>query len=188
MEAITERLAAMNLELPKPGAPKANYVSTVPHINILIYARSISVSSHNNMYTYTKLQQLVHRDGDLLYLSGHLPFKPDGTLVIGACAPSSIIEGDTSQKYISTEEGYEAAKHCALNLLSTVQSYLSEHVTIINPSSGVRQPADLSHVVKIIKIFGIVRSHDEYCEQHLGKHEPIYYLCWSHSFHLCMVN
>ena len=154
-------------------------------------ARSLSVllhmvSSHNNMYTYTKLQQLVHRDGDLLYLSGHLPFKPDGTLVIGACAPSSIIEGDTSQKYISTEEGYEAAKHCALNLLSTVQSYLSEHVTTINPSSGARQPADLSHVVKIIKIFGIVRSHDEYCEQHLGKHEPIYYSsCWSHSF-LCV--
>ena len=117
----------------------------------------------------------MHRDGDLLYLSGHLPFKPDGTLVIGACAPSSIIEGDTSQKYISTEEGYEAAKHCALNLLSTVQSYLSEHLTTINPSSGVRQPADLSHVVKIIKIFGIVRSHDVFVEQHLGKDEPIYY-------------
>ena len=171
MEAITERLAAMNLELPKPGAPKANYVS-------YMLARSLSVLLHmvssHNMYPYTKLQQLVHRDGDLLYLSGHLPFKPDGTLVIGACAPSSIIEGDTSQKYISTEEGYEAAKHCALNLLSTVQSYLSEHVTTINPNSGVRQPADLSHVVKIIKIFGIVRSHDEYREQHLGKHEPIY--------------
>ena len=43
MEAITERLAAMNLELPKPGAPKANYVSTVPHYNISI-SRSLSVS------------------------------------------------------------------------------------------------------------------------------------------------
>ena len=29
--------------------------------------------------------QLLHRDGDLLYLSGHLPMKTDGTFVIGAC-------------------------------------------------------------------------------------------------------
>ena len=54
--------------------------------------------------------QLVHRDGDLLYLSGHLPFRPDGSLVVGACAPSHIIEENESKKYLSTEEGYEAAK------------------------------------------------------------------------------
>jgi len=54
--------------------------------------------------------QLVHRDGDLLYLSGHLPFRPDGSLVVGACAPSHVIEENESKKYLSTEEGYEAAK------------------------------------------------------------------------------
>lgn len=100
--------------------------------------------------------QLVHRDGDLLYLSGHLPVKLDGSLVIGACG-----------KDLSTDQGYEAAQHCALNLLSTLQSYLSTHVTTTNPSSGAREPADLSQVVKIIKLFGIVRSHDDFDEQHL---------------------
>lgn len=136
MEAIQSRLTDLNLALPPPGAPKANY-------------------------------QLVHRDGELLYLSGHLPFKPDGTLAVGSCAPSNVIEeGDESQKWLTTEEGYEAAQHCALNLLSTLQSYLSTHVTVAD-SSGARKPADLSQVVKIIKLFGIVRSHPDFMEQHL---------------------
>ena len=107
-------------------------------------------------------QQLVHRDGDLLYLSGHLPVKPDGSLVVGACAPADVLEGDESNKYLSTEEGYQAAQHCALNLLSTLQSYLNTHVTT---TPGV--PADLSQVVKVVKLFGIVRSHDDFIEQHL---------------------
>ncbi|KAL7544823.1 hypothetical protein ACHAWF_008184 [Thalassiosira exigua] len=136
MDAIQSRLTSLNLALPPPGGPKANY-------------------------------QLVHRDGDLLYLSGHLPMKPDGTLVVGACAPSDVIEVDSNKKWLSTEQGYEAAQHCALNLLSTLQSYLSTHVTTKNPVSGTRQAADLSQVVKIVKLFGIVRSHDDFMEQHL---------------------
>lgn len=126
MEAILSRLAEINLELPPPGGPKANY-------------------------------QLVHRDGDLLYLSGHLPTKADGSLIVGACAPSHVIEGDKSQnrKWLSTEQGYEAAQRCALNLLSTLQFHLS-----------IGQAADLS-CIKIVKLFGIVRSHDEFAEQHL---------------------
>ncbi|KAL3767940.1 hypothetical protein ACHAW5_006861 [Stephanodiscus triporus] len=136
MEIIQTRLAALDLALPPPGAPKANY-------------------------------HLIHRDGDLLYLSGHLPLKTDGTLVIGACAPSNVIAGDQSEKWLSTEQGYEAAKHCALNLLSTLQSYLSTHVTTTESASGVKEAADLSNIVKIVKLFGIVRSHDEFVEQHL---------------------
>lgn len=130
MEAIQSRLDALNMTLPPPGAPKANY-------------------------------QLIHRDGDLLYLSGHLPFKPDGSLVVGACAPSHVIEGDESLKWLSTKQGYVAAQHCALNLLSTLQSYLSTNVVTTNATS------DLSQIVKIVKLFGIVRSHDDFTEQHL---------------------
>lgn len=88
--------------------------------------------------------QLLHRDGDLLYLSGHLPMKADGSLVVGACG------GD-----LTTEQGYEAAQHCALNLLSTLNSYMES------------QGSDLSGVVKVIKLFGIVRSHSDFTEQHL---------------------
>ncbi|KAL7458462.1 hypothetical protein ACHAWC_010078 [Mediolabrus comicus] len=87
--------------------------------------------------------QLLHRDGDLLYLSGHLPMKADGTLVDGS--PGN---------YLSTEEGYVAARHCALNLLSTLKAYM------------LSQGSDLSNI-KVIKLFGIVRSHSEFLEQHL---------------------
>lgn len=97
--------------------------------------------------------QLLHRDGDILYLSGHLPMKADGTLVVGACAPKDI--ADTSDSFLTTEQGYEAAQHCALNLLSTLQSYM------------VSQGSDLSKVSKVIKLFGIVRSHSDFTEQHL---------------------
>ena len=97
--------------------------------------------------------QLLHRDGDLLYLSGHLPMKADGTLVVGACAPKDI--ADTSDSCLTTEQGYEAAQHCALNLLSTLQAYM------------VSQGTDLSKVGKVIKLFGIVRSHSDFTEQHL---------------------
>jgi len=99
-------------------------------------------------------------------LSGHLPAKPDGTLIVGACAPSDVIEGNESNKWLSTEQGYEAAQLCALNLLSTLQSYLSTHVKTETSTSGVSLPADLSQI-KIVKLFGIVRSHDEFVEQHL---------------------
>lgn len=88
--------------------------------------------------------QLLHRDGDLLYLSGHLPMKADGSLILGTCG------GD-----LTTEQGYEAAQHCALNLLSTLNSYMAS------------QGGDLSKVVKVIKLFGIVRSHSDFTEQHL---------------------
>lgn len=141
MELIQSRLSSLNLTLPPPGTPKANY-------------------------------QLIHRDGDLLYLSGHLPMKPDGSLITGCCAPQYAVDyyvndGDDTHRLLTTQQGYDAAQHCALNLLSTLQAYLSTHVTRSNPASGHREPADLSSVVKIVKLFGIVRSHPEFTEQHL---------------------
>ena len=100
-------------------------------------------------------------------MSGHLPVRPDGSMVIGSCAPSDVIEGDSSNgKWLTTQQGYEAAQHCALNLLSTLQSYLSTHVTV-GDSLGSRKAADLATVVKVVKLFGIVRSHDDFLEQHM---------------------
>lgn len=141
MELIQSRLSELNLTLPPPGAPKANY-------------------------------QLIHSDGDLLYLSGHLPMKSDGMLVTGCVAPAEAVSTDLNKqnpthRMLSTQQGYEGAQYCALNLLSSLQSYLSSHVTRLNPTSGKREPADLSDVVKIVKLFGIVRSHPEFTEQHL---------------------
>lgn len=140
MELIQSRLSDLKLELPPPGSPKANY-------------------------------QLIHRDGDLLYLSGHLPMKADGSLVTGCLAPADAIASSTNtnptHQLLNTQQGYEGAQYCALNLLSSLQSYLSTHVTRLNTTTDKREPADLSDIVKIVKLFGIVRSHPEFTEQHL---------------------
>ena len=146
MELIQSRLSDLNLHLPPPGAPKANY-------------------------------QLVHRDGDLLYLSGHLPMKSDGSLVTGCLAPEDAIAGsssnsgavptDPTHQLLTTQQGYEGAQHCALNLLSSLQSYLATNMTRLNSDTGTREPCDLTDIVKIVKLFGIVRSHPQFIEQHL---------------------
>lgn len=146
MELIQSRLSDLNLHLPPPGAPKANY-------------------------------QLIHRDGDLLYLSGHLPMKSDGSLVTGCLAPentivdssssSGAVTADPTHQLLTTKQGYEGARHCALNLLSSLQSYLATNMTRLNSDTGRREPCDLSDIIKIVKLFGIVRSHPQFTEQHL---------------------
>jgi hypothetical protein len=54
--------------------------------------------------------QLIHRDGDLLYLSGHLPMTGDGSLVTGCLAPDYAVQSDPNKedpthKLLSTQQG-----------------------------------------------------------------------------------
>eukprot|EP00614_Pseudopedinella_elastica_P007635 CAMPEP_0172596594 /NCGR_PEP_ID=MMETSP1068-20121228/16431_1 /TAXON_ID=35684 /ORGANISM="Pseudopedinella elastica, Strain CCMP716" /LENGTH=200 /DNA_ID=CAMNT_0013395721 /DNA_START=15 /DNA_END=617 /DNA_ORIENTATION=- len=88
---------------------------------------------------------LVSRDGDLLYVSGHLPAVQGADLILGKLAP----EGKDG---LSIEEGYEAAKWCALNMVSTIERELD---------------GDLGKVVKVIKLFGIVAGTEDFQNQHL---------------------
>ena len=83
----------------------------------------------------------VQRSGDLLYLSGHLPLNDDGSLHTGKLGNG----GKT------VEEGYAAARQVALNLLATMQKELG---------------GDLDKVDQVVKLFGIVQSHDDFNEQH----------------------
>ena len=78
-----------------------------------------------------------------LYVSGHLPIKADGTLITGALNP----EGGG----LSVEQGYEAARHCGLNIISTLKNHLG----------------DLDRVEQVVKVFGIVNSSTEFKHQHL---------------------
>jgi enamine deaminase RidA (YjgF/YER057c/UK114 family) len=72
---------------------------------------------------------------------GHLPFKSDGTLMTGR-----IGEDSRDKDY-----GYEAARNCGLNIISTLKEHLG----------------DLDRVEQIVKVFGIVQSTEEFKEQHL---------------------
>ena len=61
---------------------------------------------------------VCHASGNMLYISGHLPIKSDGELCVGRVGPES--GGKT------VEEGYEAARHCGLNIISTLKNQLGD--------------------------------------------------------------
>ena len=86
---VERRIEELGITLPTPSSPKANY-------NII-----------------------CHASGNMLYVSGHLPIKVDGTLLTGRVGPET--EGGRT-----IAEGYEAARHCGLNIISTLKSQLGD--------------------------------------------------------------
>ena len=86
---------------------------------------------------------ICHAPGDMLYVSGHLPITANGDLRTGPVGP------ETGGRTV--EEGYEAARHCGLNIISTLKSQLG----------------DLDRVEQVVKVFGIVNSHTEFKNQHM---------------------
>lgn len=78
----------------------------------------------------------------MMFVSGHLPFHNDGkTLITGR-----IGEDDRAVDY-----GYQAARQVGLNIIATLKDQLG----------------DLDRVEKVVKIFGIVNSTNDFQEQHL---------------------
>ena len=82
----------------------------------------------------------AQKTGELLFLSGHLPLKADGSLLTGKIGPGEK----------TVDEGYDAARQVALNLIATMKSELG----------------DLDKVDQIVKLFGIVQSTNDFHEQH----------------------
>ena len=82
------------------------------------------------------------RSGDMLFLSGHLPLKEDGSLMTGRIGPSP--------DHQSVEYGYQAARQVGLNLIATMKQELG----------------DLDRVEQVVKLFGLVQSSDDFHEQH----------------------
>lgn len=72
---------------------------------------------------------LIH--GDLAYVSGHGPLRPDKTLHVGKV-------GDT----ITEEEGFQAARAVGLTMLATLK----------------RELGDLNRIVRIVKTLGMVNA------------------------------
>jgi enamine deaminase RidA (YjgF/YER057c/UK114 family) len=83
------------------------------------------------------------REGNLLFLSGHMPLKEDGTLMTGRL-------GETNEDD-AVEYGYRAARQVGLNLIATMKDQLG---------------GDLDKVEQIVKLFGIVQSTHDFHEQH----------------------
>lgn len=82
--------------------------------------------------------------GSLIFLSGHIAKKPDGQPWVGKL-------GQT----MKTEEGMEAARTIAIDLMGTLHAALQ--------STG----KDLRQVRRIVKLMSLVNSTTEFTEHHL---------------------
>jgi enamine deaminase RidA (YjgF/YER057c/UK114 family) len=80
----------------------------------------------------------VVRVGNLLYLAGKGPTKPDGTNITGKLG-----------KDLTIEQGYEAAKLTAIN-----------HIAVLKAELG-----DLSKVKRIVKVLGMVNCTEDFKDQ-----------------------
>ena len=80
----------------------------------------------------------VVRVGNLLFLSGKGPGKPDGSYVIGKVG-----------KDLTIEQGYDAARLAAISHLSVLKAELG----------------DLSKVKRIVKVLGMVNCTDDFKDQ-----------------------
>ena len=77
--------------------------------------------------------------GNLLYISGQISIDEKGNLIKGKLG-----------KDLKTEDGYNAAKRCALSLIAQAKKICND---------------DLSKIKSCVKITGFVNSTDEFIEQ-----------------------
>jgi len=88
------------------------------------------------------LSKGIHRpcveSGGLLYVSGHLPFQTDGSLIIGKVGDS-----------LTVEQGADAARQCGLAMLASLKNHLG----------------DLSRIQRLVKTLGMVNAVAEF-EKH----------------------
>ena len=77
--------------------------------------------------------------GKILYISGQISIDENGKLIKGKLG-----------KDLNTEEGYEAAKRCALSIVSQTKKACND---------------DLSKIKSCIKLTGFVNSTDDFIEQ-----------------------
>ena len=77
--------------------------------------------------------------GKLLYISGQISIDENGNLIKGKLG-----------KELTTEQGYEAAKRCALSIVSQAKTHLA---------------GDLSKIKTCVKLTGYVNSTDDFKDQ-----------------------
>lgn len=78
------------------------------------------------------------RTGNLVFLSGHGPFKEDGSLITGKVGAD-----------LTVEEGYEAARQIAIGLLGSLKAEIG----------------DLDKVKRVVKLLGLVNCTPKFGDQ-----------------------
>jgi enamine deaminase RidA (YjgF/YER057c/UK114 family) len=106
-----------------------NFESNIKELNIVLPKAAEPVGS----YVATKIIN------NLLYISGQISIDESGNLIKGKLG-----------KELSTEDGYNAAKRCALSIISQAKKACSD---------------DLSKIKSCVKLTGFVNSADDFIEQ-----------------------
>jgi enamine deaminase RidA (YjgF/YER057c/UK114 family) len=78
------------------------------------------------------------RSGNLLFLAGEGPARPDGTMITGRVG-----------KDLTVDQGYDAAKLVGINMLATVKDALG----------------DLKKVKRVVKVLGLVQCAEDFKDQ-----------------------
>jgi len=78
------------------------------------------------------------RAGNLVFLSGHGPFREDGSLITGKVGSE-----------LTTEQGYEAARRIAIGLLGSLKAEIG----------------DLERVIRVVKLLGLVNCTSDFTDQ-----------------------
>ena len=78
----------------------------------------------------------IRRYGDLLFVSGHGPTGPSGEPLMQGCVGDGLTQ----------EQGFEAARLCAISMLRTLKDYLG----------------DLDRIVEWVKVLGLVNSGGDF--------------------------
>ena len=105
------------------------FESKIKELGIILPKATAPVGS----YVATKIV------GNLLYISGQISINENGELIKGKVG-----------KDLNTEDGYNAAKRCALSIVSQVKKACKD---------------DLSKVKSCVKLTGFVNSNDTFTEQ-----------------------
>ena len=106
-----------------------NFESKIKELNITLPKAADPVGS----YIASKISN------NLLFISGQISIDENGELIKGKLG-----------KDLSTDEGYKAAKRCALSIISQVKKACDN---------------DLSKIKSCIKLTGFVNSTDDFIEQ-----------------------
>tara|TARA_B100001175_G_C19171774_1_gene477772 strand:- start:54 stop:515 length:462 start_codon:yes stop_codon:yes gene_type:complete len=106
-----------------------NFESKIKELNITLPKAADPVGS----YVASKISN------NLLFISGQISIDENGELIKGKLG-----------KDLSTDEGYNAAKRCALSIISQVKKACDN---------------DLSKIKSCIKLTGFVNSTDDFIEQ-----------------------
>ena len=106
-----------------------SFENTIKKLNIILPEARDPVGS----YVATKIV------GKMLFISGQISISANGELIKGKVG-----------KELKTEDGYEAAKRCGLNIISQVKKACNN---------------DLSKVKSCVKLTGFVNSTENFVEQ-----------------------